>query len=172
MANGWSPDTTTITSNTIRLDGTIQGIALIAGERLIIRNNPIAILINTSASFDPASTLQFLVNENWTSPIAFSPGLNPSLGGTLDLELADGVDPSNLLGESFHLFTWNTPLDLSNHFSAITTESGLNWDTSNLYTNGNVTLTAIPEPDTLFLIGLGLAWLLAQRSSKTQPKSI
>ena len=29
------------------------------------------------------------------------------LGGTLDLEFADGVDPSTLLGETFQLFNWS-----------------------------------------------------------------
>ena len=155
---------TTITHNTIRPDGSIQGLALLAGEKLVIRNNPIAITVNTSATFDPAATLQFLLDNNWTSPVGFTPGLTPALGGTLDLEFATGVDPASLLGQSFQLFDWNGPLPANDQFATITTEPGLTFDLSNLYSTGDVTLTAVPEPSSLALglLALGGLPLLAR----------
>ena len=111
---------------------------------------------------DPAATLQFLLEDNWTSPIGFAPGLTPELGGTLDLELAAGVDPASLLGESFQLFDWNGALPVGDQFAMITTEPGLTFDISNLYSTGNVTLTAVPEPSSLLLSliapGVCLCW--------------
>ena len=159
-ATSWSPTATTVTHNTIRPDGSIQGLALQAGEKLVIRNNSIPITVTTSATMDPTATLQFLLEGNWTSPIGFSPGLIPMLGGTLDLEFANGVDPTGLLGQSFQLFNWNGPLPAGDQFGAITTEPGFMFDTSDLYTTGYVTLTAVPEPSSLLLVGLaGVAML-------------
>jgi uncharacterized protein YjbI with pentapeptide repeats len=156
-ATGWSPAATTVTHNTIRPDGSIQGLALMAGEKLIVRNNPIPIAVATSATLDNAATLEFLLDANWTSPIGFSAGLNPSLAGTLDLEIASGVDPSTLVGDSFQLFNWGGPLPARDQFSMITTEPGLNWDLSSLYSAGTVTLMAVPEPSALLLASFGLA---------------
>jgi uncharacterized protein YjbI with pentapeptide repeats len=153
-AIGWSPDSTTITHNTIRPDGSIQGLALLAGEKLVIRNNPLPITVTTSATMDPAATLQFLLEDKWTSPIGFNAGLTPTLGGTLDLELADAIDPKGLLGETFQLFSWNGSLPPGDQFAVITTEPGLTFDLSNLYSTGTVSLIAVPEPSPLLLAGL------------------
>jgi uncharacterized protein YjbI with pentapeptide repeats len=167
-ASGWSPDASTVTRNTIRPDGSIQGLALLAGEKLVIRDNPISVSVDTSASFDPASTLQLLLDENWTSSIAFGLGLTPSLGGALDLEFANGVDPSPLVGDTFQLFNWNGTLPAGDRFSMVTTKAGLDWDLSNLYSGGTVTLTAIPEPSTLLPASLGLtgATIFARRRKR------
>ena len=140
-AGGWSPVGTTITHNTIRPDGSIQGLSLLAGEKLVIRNNPIAITVTTSASFDPASTLEFLLESNWTSPVGFAAGLNPALGGNLDLEFATGVNFFSQVGHTFQLFNW-TGINPSGTF---TVASPLQWDLSQLYTTGNVTLLSVPE---------------------------
>ena len=163
------PAPTTITHNTIQPDGSIQGLALQAGEKLVVRNNLIPIVVTTSATMDPAATLQILLESNWTSPIGFSPGLIPMLGGTLDLEFANGVDPTGLLGQSFQVFNWNGPLPAGDQFGAITTDLGMMFDTSNLYTTGYVTLTAVPEPSSLLLVGVaGVAMFrrLARKRSR------
>jgi hypothetical protein len=137
----WSPHVTTITHNTIRPDGSIQGLALLAGEKLAIRNNAIPITVTTSATFDSASTLQFQLADNWTSPIRFSPGLNPALGGNLQLAFADGVNLASQLGQTFNLFNWTS----INHTGTFIVSSVYNWDLSQLYTTGNVTLLSLPK---------------------------
>src|SRR5207253_3223232 len=78
--------------------------------------------------------------SNWTSPIGFASGLTPSLGGTLDVEIANGIDPKTLLGDTFQLFNWNGPLPANDRFSSIIKGGGLNWDLSKLYTNGTVSI--------------------------------
>jgi len=137
----WSPDATTITHNTIRPDGSIQGLALLAGEKLAIRNNAIPITVTTSATFDPTSTLQFQLANNWTSPIGFSPGLNAALGGNLQLAFSDGVNLASQLGQTFDLFNWTG----INHTGTFTVSSVYKWDLSQLYTTGNVTLLSLPK---------------------------
>ncbi len=106
-------------------------------------------------SDDPASTLQFVLDQNWTSPVGFASGLTPSLSGALDLEFANGVDPSALVGDTFQLFNWSAPLPPDDQFSSFATAPGLTWDLSNLYTTGSVTLTAVPEPSALILAVIG-----------------
>jgi uncharacterized protein YjbI with pentapeptide repeats len=145
-ANGFSPDSSTITQNTIMPNGTIQGLALGANETLVIRNNAIPVTVNSGATFDPASTLQFQLDQNWTSPVGFASGVTPAFNGTLDLEFASDVSPSsgNLLGTTFQLFNYNAPLAGGNQFAATTTAPGYAFRTSNLYTSGAVTLVTVP----------------------------
>jgi uncharacterized protein YjbI with pentapeptide repeats len=168
-AIGWTPVASTITTNTIRPDGSINGLALVAGEKLIIRNFPLAITAKTSASFDAASTLQIQLDANWGSQIKFATALTPSLAGTLDLELASTADPASLVGTTFQLFIWNSPPASANHFTNITSDPALTFDTSKLYTLGTVTLTAaapIPEPTTLLLLTLTLSVLFRRPRSR------
>ena len=158
-----SPVTVAITRDTIFTDGSIQGLAMQANEALIIRNNPIPITVETTATFDPAATLQFQLAANWTSPMGFAAGLIPSLNGTLDLELAPGIDPNSLIGDSFQLFDWNTPLPPSDQFLYITTDPSLKWDLSDLYTTGVVSVSAVPEPASMAVFGIGAIALLVRR---------
>jgi uncharacterized protein YjbI with pentapeptide repeats len=159
-ASGWTPDATTVTNNTIRPDGSIQGLALGVNVKLVVRNNSIPITVTTSATMDPTATLQFLLEGRWTSPMGFSPGLTPILDGTLNLQFAAGIDPTSLFGQSFQLFNWNGPLPAGDQFGTITIEPGFMFDTSDLYTTGAVTLTGVPEPSSSLLVGLaGMAML-------------
>jgi hypothetical protein len=49
------------------------------------------------------------------------------------------------------------------HFDQITTQPGVIWDTSQLYTSGIVTLTSVPEPPAIALAGVGVVGLVAFR---------
>jgi uncharacterized protein YjbI with pentapeptide repeats len=143
-ANGFSPTGSTITQNTILPNGAIQGLALGAGETLVVRNNPIPVMVNTSATFDPAATLQFQLAPNWSSPVGFASGVTPALNGTLDLEFAPGVDTGLLLGSTFQLFNYTAPLAAGNQFSSVTTAPQYAFKQSNLYTTGAATLIEVP----------------------------
>ncbi|MEI8196188.1 MAG: PEP-CTERM sorting domain-containing protein, partial [Phycisphaerae bacterium] len=165
----WYPTSSTITANTILPDGTIQGLALAAGETLVIRNNPLAITVNSQASFNPTSTLLCQLERNWSSVVQFSSGVTPGLDGRLDLELAAGVDPSMMVGLSLQLFQWNAPLDSADRFSSIVTDPRLSFDLSNLYTTGTITINAVPEPMSLGLLGLGGLLTLTRRRRRWNP---
>lgn len=72
-------------------------------------------------------------------------------------------------GDSFDLFDWGTlnatgfdvATDLEANLPAL--DSGLMWDTSSFLTTGVISVTVIPEPGSLLLLGLGLGLILPRR---------
>jgi hypothetical protein len=177
-ATDWVPLASTITTNTIRPDGSIQALKLAASETLTIRNNSIPISVTGSAAAARTSTLEFILNANWTSTIHFATGVNPALKGTLDLDIDPATNPAALIGQSFHLFAWNRTIPPGHRFSALDTDPGFIWDLSRLYTTGTVTLefapnttfaasdAAIPEPGTLSILALGTMVPFFQRTRR------
>ena len=169
-ANNFAPAKTTIMTNTIRQNGVIRGLALKPHETLTIHNDPTPVTAITTATFSSSSVLQFILSSNWSSPLRFGPGVNPVLGGTLDIEFPGSVDPSIFIGDSFQLFQWNSLPAASNRFSTLLTDPRVNFDTSELYITGVVTIesagaitpVSVPEPGSLALLAAG-AMLLAKR---------
>jgi uncharacterized protein YjbI with pentapeptide repeats len=140
-ATGWTPTGSTTVRNTICPDGSIQGLVLAANEGLVVRNNPIAITVTQSASFDQSSTLQFLLGNTWTSTIAF-PGLSPALAGLLQLNFAPGLNLPSQLGHTYRLFDWTG----ASPAGTFTFSSPYKWDISHLYSTGEVTLLNLLTP--------------------------
>jgi hypothetical protein len=85
-----------------------------------------------------------------------------NLAGTLDVVLWNGFEP--LAGNSFDILDWG---HLNGTFDIIDLPAlnpGLMWNTSALYTSGQLSVT--PEPATICLLGLGgLAMLRRKRCS-------
>ncbi len=154
-------------------DGRIEGLALDAAERLVVRDYErrwappisIPITVESGMSLDPQSTLRMVFeDDDWGSTISFEPGIAVSLGGTLELLFADDVRPVDLIGTTFDLFDWDGAVRIG-EFDPIVPEPGTLWDTESLYTTGEVTLVwAVPEPSTLVLLGIGAVVLLASVS--------
>lgn len=97
----------------------------------------------------------------------FVAGGQLTFGGGLQLSFLDGFE--GRAGQRFDLFDWAAA---SGRFSAVDFAAapladGLRWDTSRLYVDGTVSITAVPEPASAALMALGLAALLAGR--RTQP---
>jgi hypothetical protein len=121
--------------------------------------------VSDHMQIDSGATLQFVFDDReWGSTIGFAAGIPVGLGGTLDLEVDPAVDPATLIGAPFRIFDWTgvTPIG---SFSNVTTDlspAQYLWDTSELYSEGEVTLVAVPEPATWLLAGIG-AWALARR---------
>jgi hypothetical protein len=90
--------------------------------------------------------------DAWDSTISFAPGIPVTLGGLLELTFATDVNPAGQLGRTFDLFDWTgvTPT------GAFAVDSPYQWDLSNLYTTGEVTLIAVPEPAS-FALAAGCA---------------
>jgi uncharacterized protein YjbI with pentapeptide repeats len=131
-------------SNAIYTDGTIDGLSLKAGERLVVRNNPIAITVTGAMNLAEGSELEMRLDESaWDSTVSFQAGISVTLGGTLLLTPADGVAGGSLLGRTFDLFNWNDSPAEDNRFDAVVSMPGYVWDMSKLYTTGEVTLTSI-----------------------------
>ena len=157
-------DPTAITTNAILPNGTVQGLNLNAtNPTLVIRNYSgnqntnfnIPIHIQQGMTMTQGSSLVLAFDGNaWGSTISFDPGIPVTLGGNLELDLAAGVNPASLVGDSYQVFDW-TGVSPSGQFASITNDlpAGYSWDTSQLYATGNVTLT--PEPSTLALFAAG-----------------
>jgi hypothetical protein len=84
-------------------------------------------------------------------------------GGRLQLSWWGGFEGQ--AGQQFDLFDWGsasgrfTAID----FSAAPLADGLRWDTSRLYSTGEIGVSAVPEPGSWALMAGGLAVLLARR---------
>jgi hypothetical protein len=79
----------------------------------------------------------------------------------MGLTFADGVNLASQVGRTLKIFDWTGV----NPTGAFAIYSPYTWDFSNLYTTGEVTLTAIPEPSALALVGFGLVALVVSRAA-------
>ncbi|MCC7085921.1 MAG: hypothetical protein IT427_13040, partial [Pirellulales bacterium] len=127
------------------------GLNLNAGEQLVIRDYdgnpslnpagpPIAIQVDQHFEMASGGTLRFVFETDaWDSTISFAPGIPVSLGGSLELTFADGVDAAGQIGRTFDLFDWTgvAPTGTFNVAGPYT------WNLSQLYTTGEVTLLLI-----------------------------
>ncbi len=111
-------------------------------------------------AMDSTGTLSLLLDADaWDSSISFAPGIPVTLGGTLELSFAAGVDIEAQIGRTFHIFDWTgvTPA------GAFNLSSPYAWDVSQLYTSGQATL--VPEPSCLSLLVLAApAWFRRRRA--------
>jgi uncharacterized protein YjbI with pentapeptide repeats len=173
-AEDFSPPSSATTTNMIRSNGRINGLDLDAGGMLVVRDydgyvyNPypvllIPITVDQHLAMCPGSTLRMVFEaDDWDSTISFAPGIPVTLGGTLELTFAADVNPASQVGRTFDLFDW-TGVDPAGAFSVT---SPYRWDLSNLYTTGEVTLTAIPEPTSVALILFAAAGLFVGRRTR------
>jgi hypothetical protein len=142
------------TSNLIRYNGHIASLNLTAGASLVVRDydgnpttyptptGPLPIVVDQHLTMGAAGTLRLVFDADpWDSTIAFAPGIPVALGGTLELAFAPCVDVATQSGRTIDLFDWTgvTPT------GAFTISSPYSWNLSNLYTTGEVTLTAAPS---------------------------
>jgi uncharacterized protein YjbI with pentapeptide repeats len=145
------------TSNAILPDGTVNGATL---DGLAVHNyhgaTPIPLRILDE--MNGVGIEVFLDADPWGSTIGFEEGIPVQLWGSrLWLNFEPGVDHESLIGMTYRLFDW-TGVVLTDEFDSILTSDNLpyQWDTSRIYTDGTVTLLAIPEPSAIGVIALSL----------------
>jgi autotransporter-associated beta strand protein len=91
-----------------------------------------------------------------------------TFGGTLNVNLISGYMPAS--GASFNLFDWGSASGTFATLNLPALTSGLSWNTSSLYTDGTISVSAIPEPSTYAAI-FGLAALgFAALRRRARPK--
>jgi hypothetical protein len=141
------------TSNLIQTDGHIAGLDLSAGASLVVRDydgnptahpptGPLPIVLDQHLAMDATGTLRLVFDADpWDSTISFAPSIPVALGGTLELTFAPGVNVAAQSGRTIDLFDWTgvTPT------GAFMVSSPYTWNLTNLYTTGEVTLTAVPS---------------------------
>lgn len=147
----------------ITTDGVTKGLSLLDGETLVVRNHmrdsvlgprPIPILIKDRFQVSGDGTLRFEFDSNvWNSLTSFGLDIPVTRDGALELAFQDDVDVAAQVGRTFQLFDW-TGVEPTGEFAI---RSDYRWDVSRLYTTGEVTLTAVPEPSTyvMSLVGVG-----------------
>lgn len=148
-----------ITENAILNDGHIAGLNLGVFETLFVRDydGGIAITIEDGMTLDPAAVLEIVFTDaDWGSTISLVDGIPVDLDGTLFLGFADGADVNALVGTTYDVFNWNGQLTAGDAFANVAWPTGFDWDISDLYLGGTVTLTAVPEPASVILLSLVL----------------
>jgi hypothetical protein len=119
---------------------------------------PLPIVVDQHLAISATGTLQLLLESDaWDSTISFAPDIPVTLGGTLELVFAEGTNVAGQSGRTFKLFNWSG----ITRTGAFTIASPYSWNLSNLYTSGEVTLTAVPEPATLALVAFGVLGLFS-----------
>ncbi len=164
-----------VSRNAILSDGSMAGFELAAGERMLVRDDDGV----------PGSITQW-----WADPRSADPGNDPrqpedgrrqrpttavriqpmgladllrgreflsSLAARLELTFADEVDVSTQVGRSLHIFDW-TGVTPRGQFEL---NSPYQWDATNLYTTGEITLLTVPEPSAALVMLVGAMAIVA-----------
>ena len=109
--------------------------------------SPIPITLGRHLSMGPGGKLRMVFEADaWDSTISFVSGIPVMLGGALELTFAADVNLASQVGRTFDLFDWTG----AHPIGAFANSSPYAWDLSNLYTTGEVTLIAVPEPGAFF----------------------
>lgn len=139
--------------NLINDNGHIAGLDLTAGTSLFVRDydgnpsafpptGPLPIIVDQHAAISTGGVVRMVFETDaWDSTISFASGIPVALGGTLELTFADDVNVASQIGRTFDLFNW-TGVAPSGAFAV---SSPYTWNLANLYTTGEVTLTATPN---------------------------
>ncbi len=132
------------TRNAILPDGSIDGLDLEAAERLVVRDHEIGTVVITSMNLAETSTLELrFADAIWNSTIRLTPGVTPNLGGTVALHLSSTADIDAMVNATFSVFDWDRQLPPGERFDRVGSQPGVLWDTSELYTAGNVRLLEV-----------------------------
>lgn len=162
------------TTNAILPDGKVAGLDLGTGERLTIHDDdgvppnqpyfwlteraPLPVTVHEHLTMADGGALRLVFDaDDWDSIIRFDDGIPVQLGGALELDFEKGVHLASQVGRTYHVFDWANVAP-TGQFQIV---SEYQWDTSRLYSHGDVTLQAVPEPGTLSLAGLLVAGVLS-----------
>jgi autotransporter-associated beta strand protein len=169
-------------NNTVTIDSgatlTVGNLADTQGSALTITTSGAGELtINGKVEFDIWSGVG--AGDNSAAPLTADRlvigGGNVVLAGTLAINNPNSI-VSWAAGDIWRLFDWALATNVSGSFTNINSTIGnfsdlpdlsgdlLGWDTSNLYTQGTISVVIIPEPSRVLLLMLGgLGWVMRRR---------
>ncbi len=154
--------------NAILPDGVIAGLNLAAGEQLVVRRHlgdrPVPVTIHDQMMIENGGVLRIIFDAGpWNSVVSFEPGIPVQLDGTLELTFAHDVDSFAQIGHKLRIFDW-TGVEPTGSFQIASPWNWVRWDTDELYTTGEVTLTQVPEPATWTVALIGCLAMFVQRN--------
>ncbi len=140
-----------IMAGTMMSPGDSPGWFVVDGQYRQAADATLLMQIGGTLAGDEYDVLQ--IHDTVNQPIRF--------GGTLEVELIDEFLPE--CGDSFSIFRWDMGPGKSTFDEVELPElaGGLSWDTTSLYASG--TLTVVPEPATITMLGVGVLGLLRRR---------
>jgi uncharacterized protein YjbI with pentapeptide repeats len=165
-AQGRWRDNPRLLRNTILADGLVNGLELSAGERFVARNLDMPIRIQTLLRLSAGAVVELALSDQpWGSTLVVAPGTTIDLGGELRLSFSPESSIASV-GTTFDLFDWAGLIDATKQFATVSLPLGTQWDLSRLYTTGEVTLIAVPEPSGLVpsILGSIMVFCWASRS--------
>lgn len=154
--------TTVKTGATLGGTGTVGNLLVEANGNLAPGDNGIESLnITGNLTLDSGSFSLFEINTAGNlADLAATTSLM-TFGGTLQVT---NVGSTLLAGDLFNLFDWSSATGTFSSVLLPSLDPGLEWDQSNLYSTGEISVIAIvPEPQAALLGGLGLLALLRRR---------
>ena len=161
IVNGSTSTSSAVTvSNTGTLGGTgTVGVTTIQATGILAPGDGGIESLNTGAlTLNVGSFSNFEINATLdTSDLAISSALL-AFGGTLNVSNISGT---LVVNDTFNLFDWSSTSGTFDTINLPALAPGLSWDTGSLYTAG--TITVIPEPSSLALIGLGTLAAVSRR---------
>jgi hypothetical protein len=144
-----------------------------ASIRRVVRHHSsnCGIICKANCSISPGGVMRIEFEAHaWDSLISFEPGIPVERGGTLELMFTRDVDVATQVGRTLRIFDWSGVSPVGEFLVA----SPYAWDVSRLYTTGEVTLAAVPEPGTAVYVAAALVTLVAtcrRRDSLGAPRN-
>jgi fibronectin-binding autotransporter adhesin len=108
------------------------------------------------------ATFDFIISNSSSSTISIFGAA--TLAGTLDVTLANDFDLTP--GETFQPLSFGSESGTFGSINLPPLEPGLGWNTQQLYTNGTISVVAVPEPATVGVLMMFTATTLARRRKR------
>jgi hypothetical protein len=145
-------DSGAVIHNTIGSDGKVGGLNLSTLELLVVRDDdimprwaiprdPISIHVLEEFRIDGGILELLFESDPWDSLISSQPGIPVKLDGILELTFTEDVQLATQASRTIKIFDW-TGVDPQDQFT-VKPQLGTAWDTSQLYSTGEVTLLGI-----------------------------
>lgn len=152
-----------LSNGTLNGSGFVSGLATLANVWLSPGNSPGTLTFNSATTLNGGHLVMEIASLASHDKIVFNGLATFQNGPELDLSFLSGYTPVG--GNWFDLFDFNGGVSGTLSLSALPTlTGGLYWDTSRLYTTGEIGILApVPEPAAWLMVLSGLALMLGRK---------